>query len=172
MHRILTSALVVVSIGLAGSAAGDEPEQRQHPNIRPLHPYGARLLQEALERSATVRALVAEIDRHDLVVYIQLSAFLNVPTGRSAFLTSTPLHRYLVVTLNSRNTFPDLIVNLGHELRHAVEVADTPEVRDNDSFRSFYERIGSEHREHMFETDAAAAINAKVRSDLNHYHPG
>ncbi len=50
---------------------------------------------------------------------------------------------------------------LGHELQHVLEVAQSPEVRTEDAFREFYERIGFFSWRNTYDTNAALEVGAR-----------
>ena len=61
----------------------------------------------------------------------------------------------------------DLIVVLGHELRHALEFAGMPEVRDSSSLVRAYARVGVPTRRNGYwETDAALEAGRAVAREL------
>jgi hypothetical protein len=59
---------------------------------------------------------------------------------------------------------------LGHELQHAVEIADAREVTDNDTVAKLYRRIGHElepcQGRRRFDTAAAREIGDRVLLEL------
>jgi hypothetical protein len=56
---------------------------------------------------------------------------------------------------------------LGHELQHAVEIAERDEVRDEDAVRRLYKEIGRAGPRDSFETDAALDVEWQVRLGLS-----
>jgi hypothetical protein len=61
------------------------------------------------------------------------------------------------------------IATLGHELQHAVEIAEAPEVVDARSLARFYARVGSERTSgacRLFDTQAAVDIGWQVSREL------
>jgi len=56
----------------------------------------------------------------------------------------------------------------GHELQHAVEIADAPEVVDVPSLVAFYRRVGQVMSSggRTFETNAAVATERRVLLEL------
>jgi hypothetical protein len=75
--------------------------------------------------------------------------------------------RYVRVTLHRMTSSDNLIELLGHELQHAVEIAQAPEVRDPDTMRALYNRIGFNRRAAThFETALAREIATRVRAEV------
>jgi hypothetical protein len=61
----------------------------------------------------------------------------------------------------------DAVMLLGHELRHALELADAPDVRDAAALVSLYRRIGDSYSDgHRYDTAAARETGRRVRSEL------
>lgn len=169
MHRAPTVAGLVLAL-FAGtvSASSDPTADQRPPNLRPLHQEAAQLLQRGVARSPTIAALVADLEKTDLVVYLNTNAFLPVRTAETLFVTAAAGRRYVLVSVNPRNIYTDMIRWLGHELQHADEVAHAPEVTDVASFEAFYQRIGTHGKaDHRFETRAAQTVDRVVGEELN-----
>ena len=76
-------------------------------------------------------------------------------------------HRYLRIQVGGHTGSNDSIALVGHELRHALEVAESPEVRDEASLIALYERIGHHSAgTHHYDTGAAQAAGRKVKAEL------
>jgi hypothetical protein len=61
----------------------------------------------------------------------------------------------------------ELIALIGHELRHALEVAQVPDVRDESALVRLYERIGQRSvKGHEYDTNAAQDAGRAVRKEL------
>ena len=62
------------------------------------------------------------------------------------------------------------MATLGHELYHALEIAETPSVVDADTLADLYSRIGRKTTDsggvRTFETEAAAAAGLLARQQL------
>jgi hypothetical protein len=145
------------------------------PHDDRLRPLGQRieaLLQEGIVRSETFRALVQRLTGGNVVVYLRHEALPEGVHGRLSFLTSTAGTRYVLVALT-----PDLdvlrsIVVLGHELRHAVEVLDQPQIVDERTFVLAYEQATYRRRPSAdgrmgFDTLAAVHAGLDVWKDLS-----
>ena len=144
------------------------------PHVRPESEVERRLLDELTTRSATVRAFVDALDATDVVVYISHRMFTSSELeGRIGFLQSErragPM-RYLVVELACGRSRVDELVTLGHELRHAIEIANAPQVVDARTLSAHYRRIGvrtsGPTEWERFETRAAADTSSEIRREL------
>jgi len=145
------------------------------PHLRPEGAVERALLDELTSRTATVRAFVDALDASDVVVYIRHRIFTSTELeGRIGFLESErrvagPM-RYVVVELACGRSRIDELVTLGHELRHAVEIANAPEVVDARTLSAHYRRIGvrtsGPTEWERFETRAAAEASSEIRREL------
>ena len=75
-------------------------------------------------------------------------------------------YRYVRIQLALRGAPEDSIAILGHELRHAVEVADAVEVSDTDALERLYQRIGIRGGPQVYDTTAAQETGRIVRREL------
>ena len=136
--------------------------------VRATDPRLHSLLAEGLQRSRTFASLVTALNRTDVIVYIQSTMVLPINTmGR---LTMTPMtgdFRYLRVQIRGDLSRREAIALIGHELQHALEIADATEVRDAASMIRLYQRIGHASKgDHAFDTEAAQDTGRVVRREL------
>lgn len=154
---------VVLSAGALPALAG--PESR----VRSSHARLLLLLSEGQHRSVTFRDLVARLQASDIIVHVEGAPPGHPIDGGLQFVTSTPLVRYLRITVRTDLPSSTLVGLLGHELMHAVEVADSPGIRDERSFRHFYEAVGwpnPRRRGLTFDTQAAVEAGLRVAREL------
>ncbi len=167
MHFILVLALLAV---FSANAAATEPAALQAwTHARPISVGAGRLLAAAIDRAPSVTSLLADLERTDVVVYIEESYPADDrPPAYLTFLSSAAGTRYLRVRVERgwRASLWDRIAQLAHELRHALEVAAAPEVQDDASLGRLYQRIGWEGAKGRYETDAARLITIKVRNEV------
>jgi hypothetical protein len=125
-------------------------------------------LAEGMRRSTTLARLVAALERTDVIVYIEQVLALPANTeGRLMLLTKCTAQRYLRIQVRATLATDEVISTIGHELQHALEVADAPGVRDAESFRKFYERAGAGFSPAgSYDTQAAQIAGRKVRFEL------
>jgi hypothetical protein len=151
------------------ASAGAQPAQSggPEPHVRP-DAMLKTMLHDAERRSSAVRDLVDRLDRSDVVVYVRLAPPSTFTfSGRLRFLSRTPVYRYLVVELPCGRSAFEQMAMLGHELRHAVEIAEAASVVDLASLSIHYQRIGMQTSGLMgvsttFETKAAMASGRQV----------
>jgi hypothetical protein len=137
-------------------------------HVRTTNPRVQRLLEIGVSRSPTFASLIARLNASDVIVYIEQTD--NIPKTLDGRLLLMPLannQRYLRIQINRTGTLPDLISLIGHELRHAIEVAEAIEVRDERALERLYRRIGAPSTTlHSYDTDAAQTTGRRVRKEL------
>src|SRR5262245_10941537 len=102
--------------------------------VRSTDPQVVQLLENGMRRSPTFAGLVKSVSRTDVIVYIErVQKLPRTLAGRLLLLTIAGNQRYLRIQVRSDLPRPDLIALIGHELRHALEIAQEPTVRDTSS---------------------------------------
>ena len=163
----LASAVVTVALSAPADPGGllSSPDRR----VRSTDPRVSELLQLGIQRSPTFAALVKSLNATDVIVYIQ--RVRDLPTTLAGRLVLLPLannQRYLRIQVRGDLGQAEMIALIGHELRHALEIAEDPNVRDAPAMRMLYERIGhpSGGSSHTFDTFAAQNTGRQVRMEL------
>ena len=96
-----------------------------------------------LVHSPTLRALASRLEASDVVVYLTTDP--DAPSGvagRLTFLSVVGGLRYVVVRVAPLRSAVQQLGMIGHELQHAVEVADRLDIVDDESLFREYMRIG------------------------------
>jgi hypothetical protein len=140
------------------------------PHVRPERELRA-LVDEAAQGSALIRGLIDRLETLNVSVYVRARTFEQTDLeGRVALLTVVDGHRYLVIELACGRPRISQMAALGHELYHAVEIAEEPSVVDARTLAAFYERVGRRtdnwSSRQTFETEAAAAAGMRARREL------
>ena len=165
--------IVVFGAPLQAQIAPTEPiamADLSAPHIRPA-PELRALVSEAAEGSQAIRALMDRLETLNVTVYIRSATFIYSDLeGRVALLAGAVGHRYLVIELACGRARLSQMAALGHELYHAVEIANEPSVVDTKTLAAFYGRIGRQTGNAggrlTFETDAAANAGLRARREL------
>jgi hypothetical protein len=171
MIRFAGAVLVAIVAGVATPAATtNEPsvlrcEGDQHLN---------KIVAQGLVRSATLRGLVAELERAHVIAYAAISRGLPPGVGgRVRFIGTGDGWRFLRIELDDRCSKVELLALLGHELQHATEIAAAPDVTDSASMAALYNRIGLGRMEGRapgdpawYETQAAIDVQHRVYNEL------
>jgi hypothetical protein len=135
--------------------------------IRPTGPRAAYTLAQGLARSKTIRALVDRLVRSDVITYLAFEPRRSDPCAHIRFVGASGAFRYVRIVLPDHLTTRQTVVLLGHELQHAVEVAEHERIRDAASFDEFYRMLGL-YRAASARADSQAARDAgdRVRLEL------
>lgn len=175
MPRIALAAIPALLLAVT-AAADPRPEEGPDFHLRTTDAWLLSLIEEGVRTSPTFRALVERLDDSDVIVYLQgdSTPAPNVD-GRMTFASKAGGYRYIVVRLRTQSSRRQMLALLGHELRHAVEVADTPAIVDSTSLAREYERLGYVQRWNTagvaFDTHAAIEAGYQVLAELSPRHP-
>jgi len=160
---------VFLMTALAAAIGADAKAQPGAARIRPVGDADAAVVADAACRSATVRSMVARLEASDVIVYVTMRPMRNrVIAGGLEFVAATATDRVLRVVLAFPLDRVSRIAMLGHELQHAVEVADAPEIRSRAQFEAHYQSHGIEGAAAgAHETDRARLAERRVRAELH-----
>jgi hypothetical protein len=120
------------------------------------------------ERSPTFRSLVEAVDATDGVVYVQegqcqrgVRACLHLSVGIAG------VYRFLRILVSTRKT-PGcaLIASIAHELQHALEVLDNPNVKSTSAMYILFDRKAPAGWREVFETDEALEAGMRVEREM------
>jgi hypothetical protein len=134
-----------------------------------------RLLSSGLQRSSTFSAIVDRLEASDLIVEVQCGHFKSsLLVGRTVLLSARQSVRYVLVEIACSTTDAAALEILGHELRHALEIASAPWVVDQPSLEKLYTQIGfltclKPGGFGDFETEDALEAGTRVHHEL--FHP-
>jgi hypothetical protein len=162
--------LLVATSSIANASGPLRDGLRGH--IRTTDDRLRRLLDQGRRTSPTFRALVQRLLDSDVVVYLWCDATRErVTDGRLTLVSAAGGLRYVVVRLVPLTSPERQIAIMAHELRHAVEIADAPDVVDDASLHRAYRRIGFVSREPYarnlsYDSDAAIAAGVMVLREL------
>lgn len=146
------------------------------PVVSPIRSHHARIVRaidEASLKSVTFQALVDRLIRSDLIIYVE-SGHCRDPQVRSCVAVvstsgsdTSPPYRYLRVTIDTDHSHQIIVAEIAHELQHAVEIAEAPEVVDGTTLGALYDRIGTQGaRTDVHETANAIAVARRVSKEL------
>ena len=136
-------------------------------HIRTMDAPIRKLLKRGVRHSPSFAALVTRLQDSDIYVYVELVDRLpGALEGRLMMLPTTNGHRYVRIQIALRGSIDDSTAVLGHELQHAVELADADDVIDQAGMAKLYERIGNRGGDHIYDTMAAQEMGRVVRREL------
>lgn len=163
---LLVSALLAAPVlePLTESAVLDAPTR----HIRATDQSLRTLLRRGYTRSPTFAGLVRRLQQSDIIVYIESVPRLpGALEGRLMLMPKLHDHRYVRIQIALRGAPEDSVALLGHELQHAVELANASDVSDDEGMMRLYRRIGTHGGPHVYDTAAAQEMGRTVRRELS-----
>lgn len=163
---ILCGALVASAPRLLADSEPVHIEQ-----LRPSTPYLQAILAAGHRESAHFRRLVERLASATVIVHITPATTMPpVPPGGLRFVTRVGDYRYLRIALRTDLPPEQLIALLAHELQHAREIAEAPQVVNEATLRQFYRTRGKRSclrtAQECYETHEAQAAGTAVFFDL------
>jgi hypothetical protein len=149
--------------------------ERNVPFLRTEDRRLAAALMRGRDESPTFRAIVDRLDASDLIVYVSRGALRGETSASTQLLTTTGGYRYVRVTLELDPDSDVGVAMLGHELRHALELADAPWVVDEGAVLSLYKKIGYAscmRATPCYDTQDAVDAGRQVLAELRHISRG
>jgi hypothetical protein len=136
-------------------------------NVRGLDPGARALIAKGMQASPTVAALIAALERTDVLVLVEVTFTPRGHAGVTRLVSAPAGYRVVLVSIDMKPLLLDQIMWLGHELQHVREIADAGDVRDEAALRRLMERIGwrTGSTSSEFETDAAVSVGRQVRRE-------
>jgi len=142
LHHLRTwsTTALLLAVPLLQPAFAKEPIDGPHVRTGEL-PLRAAIA-EGVEQSVLFRGLVTRLDASNVIVYVSSDCSMTSLIGRLTFMSASGERRYVMVRIACGLGPWHQIATLGHELRHAVEIAEDPSVVDQASLAALYERSG------------------------------
>jgi hypothetical protein len=155
-------AIIVAASMIAGS------------HVRSSDPVIGAALKDSVHRSEVIRRLVEAIEASDVIVYLARG---ECPRPADACLmmgASAAGVRYVRINFRLETGLgkkggwhrDELSVMIAHELQHAAEVAQWPDVVDNTTLSAAYARLGLVLGESRVDTHAARHAGDDRRAEL------
>jgi hypothetical protein len=161
---LFSAGLITADLPPSTSALLDSP----YRHVRTTNTRVQQLLEFGVARSATFGSLLARLNASDVIVYIEQTTLMPKSLeGRLLLMPISNQQRYLRIQIVREGSPEELVALIGHELRHAIEVADATDVRDEKGLERLYRRIGTPSTTiHAYDTDAAQTTGKRVRKEL------
>jgi len=172
----LATALLCPSATLIAQSPRPEAVELvgQIPRVRSENPDIAEQIADATRQSPFFRALVAEIDASNGIVYVVAGQCRH--GGAACFMmrvTKAASNRILQIRVDPRfaDCDVDLIASIGHELWHVLEILRNPKLDNDDAIFHFYAREGRHSNRATFpfggwETTGALEAGYQVLREL------
>jgi hypothetical protein len=157
----------IARAAVAPDSASAPSPGRANSRVRALGNVAGRLLEQAIQKSPSMAAMVDELERSDLLVYVETRNLPKLVHGYVQMAGSTANVRYVRLVLGVPNTNRELMATLGHELRHTLEIAAMPDVRDGASLSARYRTLGVPMvKGGYYETEAALEAGRQVAREI------
>jgi len=139
------------------------------PRVRGSSPAIVEAIDRAIEQSPTFNELVTAITATDGIVYVHYGECgRNVLACLILKVTQAGPYRIFQIRVDPRRKGHDLMVSIGHELKHVLELLNEPSAVNHSTAHSFYERMAPK-RGASFETRAAVEIGLKIDGELRRW---
>ncbi len=159
----------IIGAFLAGGVqpVSGESIANPHAHVRAMEKEGAALLAEGMAHSPSFRRLVDRLEQSDVIVYIDVRPDMRPEVGGSLrFLAESATDRFLRIQLNRSVAKLWRVALLGHELQHAVEVAEAPGIHSAADLRMLYRQIGVRTGADTYDSMAARQAGRTIRDEL------
>lgn len=159
--------LHVAALAAALMAFPPTASTRDFPHLRTSSVFLSSLIRDAREHSPTFLRLAESLESSDLIVYFEPSPNMEARfRGRVHFMGASTGYRYLRIQVRTTMNRFDVAASMAHEMQHAKEIAEHPEVTTEIELAALYREIGDEHDWCMFETDEAQQAGRAVRAEV------
>lgn len=146
---------IVAAVTVAHPAAAAGPLPPTLTRVRAADSRVASLMETGYAKSPTFRSLVDDLQKSDLIVYVSEVPYLPEPdAGAMQLAGCAGVHRYVRISVKRVRDPKLLIAAIAHELQHARELAENPQVVSEESLETLYRAIGRPSC-NGYETEAA-----------------
>ena len=170
---MVAAAILACTLALApGSDADPSPPDVAIDGIafhvRATDPRAQAWIRAGAAASRTFRALLSRLGESDLIVHVEIvDRIIGGAVGQMYFVTATGGVRYVRIEVVADRDDGRMVALVGHELQHAVEVADAPRVRDSKALGMLYrgmleKAFGGTH----YDSVAARVAEERVKSEV------
>jgi hypothetical protein len=171
----ITGSTAFEARGVQETTTNAGPEDAARPlytHVRSGDRYFIALIRRGYDRSPTFRALVDTLQHSNVIVLVQPGLCAGGRIRSCLVGVAGSAHnRHLRIRLDPQHTIENgLIATAAHELQHAVEVAENPDVVDGRSLAALYRRIAigrcGQGQSEECETNRALATERTVYLEL------
>ena len=135
-------------------------------HVRSTDPRVQEWLRIGAAESQTFRSLLNLLGESDLIVHVQAVDRLGT-AGQTYFVTATGTARYVRIEVMFRGNVNEMVALIGHELQHAVEIAEERRIRDRQTLALFYKGMpGNSMTTNEYDSVAARVIEDRVRREM------
>ena len=141
-------------------------------NIRASDDELVGLLEEGIKRSPTFKGLVDRLSKSDVILYVRPDVTAKNNAMKLTFLAAKGGYRYLVIRVGAGRSKDQQLATLGHEMQHAVIIADASSVVDSATLRREFERVGKLTQpavgdDFFFESPVAEEVRRRILAEIS-----
>src|SRR6185436_2018958 len=148
------------------SASAQSAKRPLQTHVRSSSPVIAALIEVAGEQSKTFKSLVDTINASDGIVFVEEGTCGHGVPACFVTVTMAGSNRLLWVKVDTRTADLDLKAQIGHELRHTIEVLSDRSVTNQVTMYFFYSQMGPVRSGSHFETTDAIDAGEAVRWEV------
>jgi len=172
---MVAAAIFACTIALTSAPDSSAPSGPADPiafHVRAVDPQAQEWIRVGASASKTFRKLLARLASSDLIVYVEIvDRIIGGAAGHLYFVTAAAGVRYVRIEVVADGTVGEMVTLLGHELQHAVEIADARQVRDPQSMARLYLGMTENLPSTKYDSVAARVTEERVRREISGYRP-
>jgi len=171
MWAIVVLTFAIAAAGRAGEATVVDDTPGLFTRVRSTQRFMIALIREGYDRSPVFRDLVEVLQRSNVIVLVQPASCAGGRI-RSCLVSVTGFdgQRHIRINVDPHRSHDWLIATVAHELQHAAEIAEHPEVADASAALKLYRMIAvgqcHEGLSEECETTRALMTERKVLEEL------
>jgi hypothetical protein len=173
---MVAAAILACTLALTSGLDSSAPSVPADPigfHVRAVDPHAQEWIRVGASGSKAFRTLLTRLAASDLIVYIEIvDRIVGGAAGQMYFVTATAGVRYVRIELVADGTVREMVALLGHELQHAVEIADARQVRDQHGMALLYLGMTENAPSTRYDSVEARVTEERVRRELSGYRAG
>lgn len=165
----MVAAILACTLALAPGSDSDPSAMTDGIafHVRATDPRAQEWIRAGATASRTFRTLLSRLGESDLIVHVEIVNRIVGAVGQMYFVTAIGGARYVRIEVVAGGNFGRMVALVGHELQHAVEVADAPRVRDSKTLAMLYlGMLENAFSGTQYDSAAARVTEDRVRREL------
>lgn len=137
-------------------------------HVRAIDSRAQEWIRAGAAASRTFRSLLTRLGESDLIVYVEIvDRIVGSAVGQLYFVAAIGGVRYVRIEVVADGDASSMVALVGHELQHAVEVADAPHVRDSKALGMLYRgMLENAFAGLHYDSVAARVTEGRVKSEV------
>jgi hypothetical protein len=169
--RPVVVAVLLLSLSIPRLLEAASDPRSLTPRLRPADAETREMVRLGRDLSPSLAALFTRIEATDVVVYLKCARLSSRVDGQLTFLSSVAGLRYVLVEIACDRGEIRRLATVGHELQHALEIAQWPSIVDEASLGRAYAEFGVQRDRTStarvaYDTPAAIEVGAQVWKEI------